>query len=676
MIERLPEPVTVRPRIWAVGISKLRDVYRDIVSEYDVVAQLRLIERGYDDASREFATAGTDRPDVIVAAGSNGHYLKARVDVPVVLVNATGFDVMHALSRARREGSRVALVMHAEVPIELLRFCQVFALDIQHASYVGAEDAEACVLDLRDRGVDVIVGPGLVTELAERHGIKSVFLYSRTSVRAAIDAALDLARATLRESARRRRLDQVMQNLRDGVMALTADGRIEALSGRMAQMLRVPPSGAFGRRLIDIAPEFAALIPLDNGEMEEVIHGVTYAIHRHVWGDPDRETGAIITFQESVARHRAERSVKNRPRQGNVSARYQLNDLIGESAAMHAVRTRASRYAQEDATVLISGESGTGKELVAQGIHHASPRHGSAFIALNCGAFPETLLESELFGYEEGAFTGARKGGRAGLMEAAQGGTLFLDEIGEMPRPLQSRLLRVLQEREVVRLGSVEPIPINVRVIAASHQPLRERIEAGQFRADLYYRLNVLNIVIPPLRERRSDLPRLAASLLMQSARLASVDAAEQTLQAVIPMLQAYDWPGNVRELQNVITRLALEWDASQGRDGATITPAMLSSVAPELTLKVSPASSDKPPHARSDQHAHESRYEARHESAREPAHEQTHEASTRPTLKSQAKRLEVDQIRATLLAFEGDRDQACRALGISKTTLWRRLNR
>ena len=171
------------------------------------------------------------------------------------------------------------------------------------------------------------------------------------------------------------------------------------------------------------------------------------------------------------------------------------------------------RYAKSDATVLILGESGTGKEMVAQSMHQLSARRDFAFVAINCGAFPEALLESELFGYEEGAFTGARKGGKAGLIEVAHRGTLFLDEIGEMPLSLQSRLLRVLQEREVVRLGSTEPTRVDIRVVAATHRALTEGIEAGQFRADLYYRLNILNLALPPLRERPTDLLPLAVEL-------------------------------------------------------------------------------------------------------------------------------------------------------------------
>jgi len=622
------------PRIWAVGISKLRDLYRDIAADYDGVADLRIVPLGYEDAVQEVENAGDARPDVVVSAGSNGSYLKARISVPVVLVNPTGFDVMHALARARREGDLVGLVMHGETPSELKRFFRAFDVAVECASYLSAEDAEACVLDLRDRGVQAIVGPGLVTELAEKAGMKSVFLYSRASVQGAFETALEVARATLGETQRRRRLDQVLQHLRDGVIALNADGRIEALSGKMADMLRLAPSQAVGKRLRDLAPEVAGAVPKEPGESLETVRGASYVVHRSAWGDTSAgASGSIITFQESVALQRMDRSVRARQRVPQLVARYRIADLTGTSEAIEQVRQRARRYARSDATVLIRGESGTGKELVAQGIHTESARREFAFVALNCGAFPETLLESELFGYEEGAFTGARRGGKAGLIESAHRGTLFLDEIGEMPMPLQSRLLRVLQEREVVRLGSTEPLQVDVRIVAATHRGLSERVGAGQFRADLYYRLNILNLALPPLRERLSDIAGLAAHLLWQTGRVESVDAAHVVLEPALPLLMKYRWPGNVRELQNVIERVAVELDEMPA---ARVTSALLKSIAPEL--------------------------------------EEDTSGSGQETLKERSRKLEADEIRAMLDSFGGDRDRTSKALGISKTTLWRKL--
>ncbi|OJB55087.1 propionate catabolism operon regulatory protein PrpR, partial [Burkholderia ubonensis] len=513
-----PADRAVRPRIWAMGISRLRDLFREIAGEFDERADVRIVSRAYEEALNAIAEAGAARPDVIVAAGSNGGFLKTRAPVPVVVVTPTGFDVMQALARARRDASRIALVSVGETPPEVRRFVAAYGLDVEFASYQSAQEAETCVHDLRDRGIETIVGPGLVTDLAASAGMGAVFLYSHASVRKAVDTALEVAYATHAEALRRQRLDNLLQHLRDGVVALDARGRVEAINERLALALGVEPAAAVGRALVDLTPELRTLRG-DDGDALATVRGVRYVVHRGPLVDRGVTSGSVLTFQESRAVERLDRALRSQPGTQQFAARYTLDDVVGASAPMTRVRDLVRRYAKSDATVLVLGESGTGKEMIAQSLHALSARRSYPFVAINCGAFPEALLESELFGYEEGAFTGARRGGKTGLFEAAHRGTLFLDEIGEMPPSLQSRLLRVLQEREVIRLGSTEPIRIDVRVIAATHRPLLAAVEDGAFRADLYYRLNILNVGLPPLRERPADIPALAAALLAQAAR-------------------------------------------------------------------------------------------------------------------------------------------------------------
>jgi propionate catabolism operon transcriptional regulator len=321
-------------------------------------------------------------------------------------------------------------------------------------------------------------------------------------------------------------------------------------------------------------------------------------------------------------------------------ARHHVSDLRGDSPAMEAVRQSIVLFARSPATVLIQGETGSGKELAAQAIHRAHPlMQGKAqgahpFVAVNCGALAESLLESELFGYEEGAFTGSRRGGRAGLFEAANRGTLFLDEIGEMPLPLQTRLLRVLEEREVVRVGGTRPIPVKVRIICATHCDLDARVREGRFRADLYYRLGALRLRLPPLRERTEDIPALAEWHLKHA--LAALDVRPHAnLHAEIAhcasLLAAHAWPGNVRELRNAMERLALFLAAEPLQ---ALTPALIQRIAPEICggeIGVArPAAAPQ-----------------------EPAEADLH---------------------AVLRRYRGNRAAAARHLGISRTTLWRKL--
>ena len=244
---------------------------------------------------------------------------------------------------------------------------------------------------------------------------------------------------------------------------------------------------------------------------------------------------------------------ENRELRAALQERHRVEGILGESGRMQEVLSLVRRVAASDATVLIRGESGTGKELIAKAIHYASRRAEGPLVRVNCAALPETLLESELFGHEKGAFTGAQAT-RRGRFELAHGGSLFLDEIGDLPPHLQVKLLRVLQEREIERVGSSRPIPVDVRLLAATHRDLEALVKAGGFREDLYYRINVVTLAVPPLRERREDIPLLLDHFLSKFARANGKTIRGLTREARDTLLR-YDYPGNVRELENLMER-------------------------------------------------------------------------------------------------------------------------
>jgi len=262
----------------------------------------------------------------------------------------------------------------------------------------------------------------------------------------------------------------------------------------------------------------------------------------------------LLTLERILKQSSLER--QNRALKSELSRRYPVAGMIGSSPAMQDVFERIQRVAPTDTTVLILGESGTGKELVARAVHENSPRHEAPLITVNCAAIPDNLIESELFGHEKGAFTGAVETHR-GLVEAAHRGTLFLDEIGELPAEAQARLLRVLQEGEIRRVGATESRQVNIRLIAATNRDLKQEVERGNFRSDLYFRLHVMEVLLPPLRQRGDDIRELAERLLERTCKRLNRPPMHYTGEAMTSLYN-YQWPGNVRELENVIERAVI----------------------------------------------------------------------------------------------------------------------
>jgi DNA-binding NtrC family response regulator len=307
------------------------------------------------------------------------------------------------------------------------------------------------------------------------------------------------------------------------------------------------------------APETPVLLVTAFGNVDGAVEAIRRGAYDYI--SKPYDVNAIKLVVDRALRHRR-LSAENRRLKREIREKYALGNVVGRSEGMLQVYKTAARVAATDATVLVVGESGTGKELVARAIHSSSPRASGAFIAVDCGAIAEGVLESELFGHARGSFTGAT-GARRGLFEEASGGTLFLDEIGDIGGRIQGQLLRVLQEGEIRRVGESAPVKVDTRVVAATNKDLAEAVKVGKFREDLFYRLNVVTIRIPPLRERREDIPLLAEHFAAQHAGERGASLTTEAREALL----AWDWPGNVRELENAVARaLALN-------PGGTILP-------------------------------------------------------------------------------------------------------
>ncbi|WP_449245983.1 sigma 54-interacting transcriptional regulator [Desulfarculus baarsii] len=313
------------------------------------------------------------------------------------------------------------------------------------------------------------------------------------------------------------------------------------------------PTDELLARLLDMMPESVATVLADDESVDRAVRAMRLGAFNYIRA-PRRKEEALGPLEEALEYRRLRRDGALRRRQLN--QKYDVDNIVGASQAMQDVFRLIHKVARADSTVLILGESGTGKELVARAIHHQSRRADRPLVPVNCGAIPEDLLESELFGHEKGAFTGAIKT-RAGRFELAEGGTIFLDEVGDMSPQLQVKLLRVLQEHQFERVGGGKTIDADIRVLAATNRDLREMVATGHFREDLYYRLNVVPIRVPPLRQRRSDIPLLCGHFIQRLSRQKGLEP--RTIHPeVMGRLMRYAWPGNVRELENMLERMCI----------------------------------------------------------------------------------------------------------------------
>jgi PAS domain S-box-containing protein len=435
----------------------------------------------------------------------------------------------------------------------------------------------------------------------------------------------------------------IMESVADGVLAIDVDHNITAFNPAAATITGVRRDEAIGRKCFDVlraevcdegCPAREAMrtkatvtnrrVTLLNAEGKEIVVSISAAPLRDGDGNV---VGGVETFRDLSALEWLRKEL---------AQSYTYHDIVGKSARMRQLFRILPAIGESESTVLIEGESGTGKELFARAVHDLSPRQEGPYVVVNCGALPDTLLESELFGYKKGAFTDAKKD-KPGKFELAKGGSIFLDEVETLTPAVQVKLLRVIQEREFEPLGGTRPVKANVRIIAASNRLLRNLVGTGKFRDDLYYRLNVVTLDLPPLRERRDDIP-LLVDHFMSHFNAAKGREIAGVSPPVMRALMAYDFPGNVRELQNIIEHAFVLCD-SRLIDLQHVPRAVADALGATLTT---------------------------------PARESNGTASSRTPLRD----AEADAIRAALARNSGHRKGTASELGISQSTLWRKMKR
>ncbi len=511
---------------------------------------------------------------------------------------------------------------------------QVLGAEHYRADYHGWTTSAAPIKDEEDNLVAVLSMSGDY-ELVHPHTLGMVMASAL-----AIEHEIKLEKSNQDLKRKNEHFNAIMESISEGIICIDERGIIRDINLFARRYFRVRDSAAIGGNIRDVIQSDQArkILKLAKSgsrlKEEEINFGAPGSRKKSVIvnatpisepNDPYNEL--VLTFREAKDIH----NLVNRFT--GAKAIYNFEDILGESEEIKEAIRLAKLVSDTEATILLTGESGTGKELFAQSIHNASQRRSNSFVFINCGAIPRDLVASELFGYVEGAFTGARKGGQPGKFELADGGTLFLDEIGDMPLDTQANLLRVLETKEVVRVGGHDVIPVDVRVIAATHKDLAKEVERGNFRQDLYFRLNVMPIHTPALRERKSDVPILIDFFYNQFRKGANVAGVDIT-QSFYNAMTSYSWPGNVRELQNVMQLIS-----SLVSDGSVLTARHL----PEYMKN----------NVRDDIPVAEKGYEVK------------------PLAK-----VEQEAIQAAIAAHDGNLVKAAKALGIGRTTLYRKIEK
>lgn len=501
--------------------------------------------------------------DAIITRGGTGQVIKENVDIPVVMIPITPFDLFCSIEKIDRNIKEVAFINFNRTLYGVEEIEKKFNIKINQLTFRKRSDIERNVNLMAAKGIGTIIGGNVAAEYAKKLGLNGIEITSgEEAIYSSLQELVAIVRARREEQEKAQRLSVAFNSISEGIIISDEKKKVFLCNTAAEKIFNVTEKDYSENKEVknfvdekNRARVYETHMPERNNlfKIKNVVANVS-----HIPIELEDEfIGVVSTIADVTRIQQLEGQIRNKLNEKGFFAKYEFCDIITDNQKMKDIKEIAKLYSATNSSILIEGESGTGKELFAQSMHNVSKFSKGPFVAINCAAIPENLLESELFGYEGGAFTGAKKDGKPGVFEMANNGTVFLDEIGEMPLPLQARLLRVLQEKEIMRVGGNKVIPINVRVISATNKNLHEKVLHGDFREDLYYRLNVFGIKIPALRERRSDIPILCKAFMEKFGVEYGIAEKELFESEMLPMLCRYDWPGNVRELENVMERLS-----------------------------------------------------------------------------------------------------------------------
>lgn len=625
-------------KIGCLTYRQLDALTRNAVARIDDdLLEIVLLEGLMEELIDKVNEAYRDGVEIFIGGGANAETIAQSTHAPVLRIQLTALDYIEALLKAREIGQTVAVVSYRNpIAYSIDKLERVVGVKIIPIIFHDTTELER---ELRAIKPKVVIGASLSNEIANKLGLASVLIYpGEDAITTAIKEAKQVA-ITLRKERERSKINQAIIDFSlSGIIACDANGIIILYNSSAESILGLNGSLVIGKPLKLVIPEINMDDVIKTGlpqvESIEQVNDTEIVISRIPIEDGGILAGLVATFKKVTDIQKTEQKIRLLNRLKGFTAKNTFSNIIGNSKPIRETIEKAKFYAKTNSNILISGETGVGKEIFAQSIHNYSFRLNGPFVAINCAALPENLLESELFGYEEGAFTGSRKGGKVGLFEMAHQGTIFLDEIGEISLALQARLLRVIQEKEVIRIGGDRVIPVDIRIVAATNKILEERIPHS-FRDDLYYRLNVLQLTIPSLRERKEDILPLFIQFLKQHLNISHYndDIDEHTLQ----VLTTYSWPGNIRELQNVAERFAVLFNNDVRFNSSLLRELLVGSIGEDKLFK-----------------------------------DILRQYNWESLEKLKGKDISQELIEKLERVFPGQKNKIAEKLGISRTTLWR----
>lgn len=494
--------------------------------------------------------------DVLLSSGYLVKALHQITDKPIIKIEPSLFDILSTYSKAiAYDPAPVIILPASETGIPLVsRIQDILSVRIVSDCYETLSDIDDIIRSYLNKGYHCVIGSGLVCERAAAMGMKSIFVYPQESLRSFIQLAYDTALSICKDVEIRQQMSTVFRYSKQGILFTDGVGKISIYNDLAKKILALDKERLTGARITRFFPkESLSQVFLNREPLNHLMcsfGGEQYIASVIPILSKEELSNVMVTIDNIRTIQRQEQHIRNALAQKGFVARHHFEDHETKSSAFQTLIRTAKKFAKNDENIIILGETGTGKEVLAQSIHNYSDRNRNPFVAVNCSAISESLLESELFGYDEGAFTGAKRGGKQGYFEVAHTGTIFLDEIGELSLPLQSKLLRVIQEQQLIHVGGSKVINFDARIIAATNRNLWKLVQQGKFREDLYYRLSVLELEIPPLRCRTEDILPLFLSFVTQRDSLLAAQLEERSAD-LEKLLCSYKWPGNVRELEN-----------------------------------------------------------------------------------------------------------------------------